>query len=192
MLWALQHHLTVTAVFIMAAVRSLQSLPELLYVFKTAPQHCCLFLGNNCWVNAKLQGLSMYSNAHGAYTWVAISIGSMKIGDTCFALAGNLEAHISLGTWTPAAAWAKQYDSTDKKLKSYSDGLDLQLMLNSEVSSEGLLIFSFCASSISGGRLHSMEQVLSAGGRVLYNTHRGMSPGGKNPGPLFHLSVRRS
>ena len=166
---------------IMAIVQSLQTFSELLSALETVPAD------EYHWLNVKLQCLSMRSNAHGTDTWVAISIGMIAIGGTCFALSENLEAHISLGTWTQAATWAKQFNKADKKLKGYSDGLDLQLRLNGEASNDRLLVFSFNVNSISGQRLHSMEQVLSAGGRV-YGSHRGISP----PGPVFHLSVRRS
>ena len=140
------------------------------------------------WVRVKLMSLGIRRSDHNTTeSWIAITVESLEIDGHHRHIAGTtLEAHISIGTWTHVEErkWELQFSKALKRLKEI-DSLDMHMRLNLEFTSDTRLVFAFRVNSTSCSAMESMEQVLSAGGAVLFGTHRGRSP----PGPVFHLSV---
>ena len=142
------------------------------------------------WIRMTLTGLSLIETIHDDGTrWVAIRVTEVQLEGVPMILSpAHLEAHISLGTWTPNNSWARQFGRAMQRLPQ-TGLLNMELKLNSEVTPWSpiarLLVFKFNVSCVAGQTLTMLEQTLSAGGSTI--CHRARSP----PGPVFHLSVRR-
>ena len=141
------------------------------------------------WIRMTLTGLSLIETIRDDGTrWVAIRVTEVQLEGVPMILSpAHLEAHISLGTWTPNNSWARQFGRAMQRLPQ-TGLLNMELKLNSEVTPWSpiarLLVFKFNVSCVAGQTLTMLEQTLSAGGST--TCHRARSP----RGPVFHVSVR--